>query len=259
MMGTEGVDPQLPVVLPEPLRLRNRLFIVPILHIGARVLIEAAALFVIAVILLLALQTGFSSKSILDPPLQGSGGTDPNTSGDRDYRGFQHARLPANASYHEVDELLYRLGRDHFDADGVILGNSVAYQVFNHPSFLERTNIAMLATNEAIGMTGQYFVMKRYLERNRPPRAVILITHPSLKGSLSNVTADNYLCRTFTRPREILDVLLLKRDPVFSLKGWLTTFTLLQVPPPVAESMVWFYERAHLYRHYPCRSLGKKQ
>ena len=218
VMEKDSEDPQLTIVLPEPLR-SEQVSAFAILHVGVRVFFESAILYGIALILLIGANWFLGSSLarylrgrvpvalILTLLVIGIIET------------VQHTRLPAKASYHEVDDLLYRLGRERFDADGVILGNSVAHQVFNHPSFHERTNIAMLATNEAIGMTGQYFIMQRYLERNRPPRAVILITHPSLKGSLSNLTADNYICRTFTRPREILDILLLKRDPVFSLKG----------------------------------------
>lgn len=218
VMEKEGEDPQLAIALPEPLR-PERVSVFTILHIGARVFIESTTLFVIVVILLIG-ANGFLGSGLA---MNLRGRVPAALILTLLVIGFieavQHTRLPAKASYHEVDDLLYRLGRDRFDADGVILGNSVAYQVFNHPPFLERTNVAMLATNEAIGMTGQYFIMQRYLERNRPPRAVILMTLPSLEGSLSYETTDNYLCRTFTRAREILDVFLLKRDPVFALKA----------------------------------------
>ncbi len=218
VMERDGADPQLAVTLPEPLRPEQRSF-VSLLYLGGRVLIEAAVFFMLAAIFLSALQwflrrDGAGNRfgrvpAALILSLLAIGVIE----------GIRHERLPAKTFYHEVDELLYRLDGERFDAEGVILGNSVAYQVFSHPSFLERKHVAMLATNEAIGMTGQYFIMKRYLEKNRLPGVVILLTLPLLEGRLADEKADNYLCRTFTRPREILDVFLLKQDPVFALKG----------------------------------------
>lgn len=131
---------------------------------------------------------------------------------------LQQTRLPATAHYHEVDELLYQLKVQKISADYMLLGDSVGRQLFKSTPDLQNENYAMLATNQAITMTGQYFIAKRYLERNRAPRAVVMLTQGYIHGNLDQNLSDNYIQRTFTDFTEIYEIFRLKRDPVFSAK-----------------------------------------
>ena len=130
---------------------------------------------------------------------------------------MQQAKLPAVASYHEVDDLLYQLQEDRFQADYVLLGNSVGRQLFKNTPYLQNEKFIMMATNQAVTMTGQYFIAKRYLQHNKIPRAFILLTYPYF-GQLDQYLADNYIQRTFTNLSEIFEILHLKKDLVFTAK-----------------------------------------
>ncbi len=128
------------------------------------------------------------------------------------------SKLPGAASYHEVDELLYHLQAKKIDAAYMLLGDSVGRQLFMNTPHLQGPKFAMLATNQAITMTGQYFIARRYLSRNEVPRAVVLYTTNNFHSGLDSALSDNYIQRTFTDFSEILEVFRLKRDPVFTAK-----------------------------------------
>lgn len=140
---------------------------------------------------------------------------------------MQRVELPEIASYHEVDTLLYQLERQRIHADYMLLGDSVGRQLFQHTPDLQNEKYAMLATNQAVTMTGQYFIAKRYLQQNKRPRAVILLTSSHF-GDLDRELTDNYIQRTFTHFSEIIEIFTLKKDPVFTAKmlayRWLPSF-----------------------------------
>jgi hypothetical protein len=130
----------------------------------------------------------------------------------------QQIKLPEKTFNHEVDGLLYHLPTGYAQAEYVLLGDSVGSQVFQNSPSLHNGKYAMLATNQAVTMTGQYFITRRYLQRSKMPRAVILLIQPFFHQNLDDVFSDNYIKRTFTRFSEILEIFLLKRDPVFTAK-----------------------------------------
>lgn len=132
-----------------------------------------------------------------------------------------HRTLPGKAHYHEVDRLLYQMDRQVYNADHVLLGDSVARQIFHYQQDddISRQRWAVLATNQAINVTGQYFILRRYLNRNTVPKVVVMVGLPYLSGPLDTPFADNYIRRTFTEWREIGEIFLLNRDPVFTLKS----------------------------------------
>ena len=131
---------------------------------------------------------------------------------------WQQVRLPATAHYHEVDELLHQLKVQTINSDYMLLGDSVGRQLFRNTPDLQNENYAMLATNQAITMTGQYFIARRYLERNRAPRAAVMLIQGYIHSKLDQNLSDNYIQRTFTDFSEILEIFRLKRDAVFSAK-----------------------------------------
>lgn len=129
--------------------------------------------------------------------------------------------LPGKAHYHEVDGLLYQMDRQVYNADYVLLGDSVARQIFHYQQDddISRLKWVVLATNQAINVAGQYFILRRYLNRNTVPKVIVMVGLSHLNGPLDSPFADNYIRRTFTKWREIGEIFLLNRDPVFTLKS----------------------------------------
>lgn len=127
--------------------------------------------------------------------------------------------LPGNACYHEVDSLLYHMDRQVYNANYVLMGDSVARQLFGQDDRMAHQGWAVLATNQAITLTGQYFILRRYLDRNPLPKIAVMVSLPYLSETMDTPFADNYIQRTFTEWREVGEIFLLNRDPVFTLKS----------------------------------------
>lgn len=124
---------------------------------------------------------------------------------------------------HEVDRVLYRLKENKFDADFILIGDSVGLQLARQYS--RDPEFTVLATNQATEMTGQYFLIKRYIEKNPAPKAVIFASRPFLDYNLEQVYTENFVLRTFTRFSEILSVFLAKHD--FSMIAKMTVYKIL--------------------------------
>ena len=111
---------------------------------------------------------------------------------------------------HEVDLILYRLKEKKFNADFLLIGDSVGLQLLRQYS--RNPEFAVFATNQAIEITGQYFLIKRYIEKNPPPKAVIFASRPFQNFNLQQVYTENFVLRTFTQFNEILSVFFAKHD-----------------------------------------------
>jgi len=220
VVTNQGIDdPQIGISLPEPLKVGKGFALWRHPAVMLRILIESAALFFFlalllsvcfswrrkipfAVLLALIIIVGIETRYGIE--------------------------LPATASYHEVDKLLYHLQTEkNGQADYIVLGDSVGRQISTKAPYLQNNKYAVMATNQAITMTGQYFIAQRYLHYNKAPRGIILLT-ASTFGDLDRDLSDNYIQRTFTDFSEILEIFLLKRDPVFTAKmlayRWLPSF-----------------------------------
>ena len=126
--------------------------------------------------------------------------------------------LPSKYFSHEVDILLYDLQTRTYDADTIVLGDSVGRQLSRYLAGQKKCDFIPLATNGAVEMAGQYYILIRYLERNRPPSAVILLKHHVLHGDMKRVTTENYLQRCFTRWYEMLSMTWQSQSPSFGLR-----------------------------------------
>jgi hypothetical protein len=113
-----------------------------------------------------------------------------------------HGILPSRVFTHEVDRLVYDVSHERFDADVVVLGDSVANGLFRHIE-LPPGRAAVLTGNQAIETAGQYFLLRRYLENNVTPRAVVYGAIDPRSGDLNQPLTENYVQRCFTRWREI--------------------------------------------------------
>ncbi len=63
-----------------------------------------------------------------------------------------------------------------------------------------------LASNASIETIGQYFVLRRYLERYPKPKQVLLMIFNPVDGVLDGIYTENYFQRCFLRWREIAEV-----------------------------------------------------
>lgn len=123
---------------------------------------------------------------------------------------FIKDKLDGHLMNHEVDWMLYYLDKTKYHADYLVIGDSVGLQLAKE--YYQNPKFAVLATNKAIEPTGQYFLVKRYLKRNPPPKVIIFIARPFLDNNLDQVYTENFILRTFTNVDEIFEVFKTKTD-----------------------------------------------
>lgn len=127
------------------------------------------------------------------------------------------SKLDGLLSNHEVDTLLHDLNSKKYHADYLLIGDSVGRQL--SMQYSQDSRFAMLATNQAIEITGQYFLIKRYMEENPPPRAVIFTSQPFIEfKNLNQVYTENFVLRTFDKFSEISEVFKAKYDVTYLSK-----------------------------------------
>lgn len=114
--------------------------------------------------------------------------------------------LPGLFFSHDVDRLLYDLQTSTYDAGTIVLGDSVGRQITLYLTNEGGRDFLPLTTNGALQMAGQYYILKRYLERNRAPEHVFLLKHRPLRGNLNRPATENYVQRCFTRWNEIAEM-----------------------------------------------------
>jgi hypothetical protein len=125
-------------------------------------------------------------------------------------------RVTPNYFNHEVDHLLRLLDVRRFKADYLLIGDSVALQLYRQ--FQKDPRFDDLAANQAIETTGHYFLVRRYLEKNPPPKAVIFTGLPFHFRDLRQVYTENFVLRTFTHIQEIMDIFQARLDPAMAAK-----------------------------------------
>lgn len=125
--------------------------------------------------------------------------------------------LTHNFISHEVDWTLRQLEKKNNNQPVVILGDSVGHGIFDGWKF-HNGNVASLACNQATETAGQYFFLKRFLENNSAPGVVVSCDRTPLSGNLNQNLTENYIQRCFTRWSEIVELLTVKMDPVFTVK-----------------------------------------
>ncbi|WLE95683.1 MAG: hypothetical protein QTN59_13465 [Candidatus Electrothrix communis] len=111
---------------------------------------------------------------------------------------------------HEVDQQVQKIKTTRYNAGYVLIGDSVGLQLSQQ--YWNDSRFALLATNQAIETTGQYFLIRRFLEKNSPPKAVIFTALPFIDRNLNQAVTENFVLRVFTNFREIYEVFLAKYD-----------------------------------------------
>lgn len=80
--------------------------------------------------------------------------------------------------------------------DKVLLGDSVARQLYNHDNYVG--DYYLLTTTGSISLVGQYILFKNIIDRNTNVKEVVLISVPSsLSIDLDNRFIDNYFIKPF--------------------------------------------------------------
>ena len=126
------------------------------------------------------------------------------------------SRITPDFFNHEVDHLLRLLDTRRFKADYLLIGDSVALQLYRQ--FQKDPRFDDLATNQAVETTGHYFLVRRYLEKNPPPKIVIFTGLPFHFRDLRQVYTENFVLRTFTNTQEIIDVYQARLNPAMTAK-----------------------------------------
>lgn len=130
---------------------------------------------------------------------------------------FLHPYLSQHFFSHEVDRALQYLEKAHRDQAVVTIGDSVGNGIFGGWAF-KNGSVANLACNQATETAGQYFFLKRFLKKNKVPGAVVSCDRTPFSGDLDQNLTENYVQRCFTDWSEIFELMIVKLDPVFTVK-----------------------------------------
>lgn len=118
---------------------------------------------------------------------------------------------------HEVDWTIRALKVQRQNQNVVVIGDSVGHGIFGGWESPEG-RVANLACNQATETAGQFFFLRRFVENNTIPGAVISCDRTPFSGNLQQDLTENYVQRVFTNWNEIFDLFVVKKDPVFTLK-----------------------------------------
>ena len=124
--------------------------------------------------------------------------------------------LPSQQFNHLVDRILFEIRTKPQPAEVLILGDSVGRQISLGLARAEPNRIKTFASNASLETVGQYFLFRRYLESNPPPRDLVLILVNPFSGNLDQVFTQNYVQRCFVEWSEIGDLAVNYRNPEFS-------------------------------------------
>jgi len=131
-------------------------------------------------------------------------------------------RLPPRNS---TQRILKKIADSRWDADILITGDSFTTGAFYNKDkiFPKSNNLAGgavdISTNINVTMAGQYFILKRYLEHNKPPKIVFFIISPGIWNSELDNSSDNHFFSLFTEISEIMDIILSTKQINFFIRG----------------------------------------
>ena len=104
---------------------------------------------------------------------------------------------------HDLDRIVAGLEHVKLDAPIVIAGDSVTQDILKKFEVAPPGKIANLTTNQASGLIGTAFLLRRYLERNAPPRHLVIAATPEFYGyNPGDAAAQVYLTSVFRRADE---------------------------------------------------------
>jgi len=116
---------------------------------------------------------------------------------------------------HEIDfriDYISRLKDCNFKT--VILGDSLGWQALDGLTL--KKDILNLTSNAEISLAGNYFFLKRYLEKNSPPKNVYILFTPGLfMANLNSKRIYSNFTTVFNKKNEILELIEIGRMDVY--------------------------------------------
>ena len=116
-----------------------------------------------------------------------------------------------SSNRHYVDYIINNIlpNTKNKNVDILILGDSVAANAFKNKILKE--NIFDLSSNQAISMAGNYFLLKRFLEQNNPPKELFLFTIPQFyQNDLNQIWTYLYFETVFQNDEEFEEIKKIK-------------------------------------------------
>lgn len=105
---------------------------------------------------------------------------------------------------HDLDRTLAFLDNGGMTAPIALVGDSVTQDVLKNYRVAPSGKVANLTTNQASGVVGAYFLLRRYLETNEPIRHLVIASTPEFFGYVPDrATAKVYLDSVFRQDDEI--------------------------------------------------------
>ena len=108
--------------------------------------------------------------------------------------------LPQKYFSHMVDKYLYKIDHQHLNGKVVVLGDSVGqgcipaeFEKKDHKGFVSMISVY------PVEMTGNYFLLKRYLQKNINPDFVIYVGKNPLGQNLERPETENFFQRCFIK------------------------------------------------------------
>lgn len=155
------------------------------------------------------------------------------------------SNFPRKYFNHEVDTLVYKLDRRQFNEKYLLIGDSIGLQTGRQ--LKQRGDFVILATNQAVEITGNYFLTKRYLLKNPKPEAVFLVSLPFLDRNLDQIYTENFIHRVFTKNEEIWDIVKTIRDPAIACRMFFyKSFPTYKYKLKIQSDLIGF-SNAHIY------------
>lgn len=132
--------------------------------------------------------------------------------------------LPDQAPFRQaVEKVTNNLETKRFDSSYILLGDSIVKRSISR-RMPEGRDYANLAAIFPIEVSGQYFLVKRCLDRHPAPKAFVYVAVLPFRRNLNSKDAQWHTSRAFNRFDEIIDLLKVKRDFSLALTTLVTRF-----------------------------------
>lgn len=116
---------------------------------------------------------------------------------------FAHTLPEKCYSRNVIDDYVYRFEHERYDSDVLFIGDSVGYDMMAETDINDRNEFKKMTSLFDIETPGQYFLMKRYLENNKPPKVVVFMGINPLGYNLEGGGKENFVQRCFLDVEEI--------------------------------------------------------
>ncbi len=127
------------------------------------------------------------------------------------------AHLPLRRN--RIDELALAVVNDHQPHRTVLLGDSIIRNATLQFGVGTLPQVVNLATQQYVGLPGDLFLLRRYLQNHPPPQHVVIAAAPDDYHVMANPqTVHYYMWKTFSRPNE--HAFLKKYMPTIDARDW---------------------------------------